>query len=305
MSTQKINNDEQPGAPSQKKSKSEAFYIGWMTEAPDSFSHFVKKYLFILLPLVVILAILLALSQKKFATGNFEFGRLTEVKGIYFKDPVPNLKVVNGKDIWGNYSYITVPLIGYGKHGADGVIADLEKQINESIEKKEVILKGTLLFNDGKLLMQIDGNDQPLVKISNAVISTELLPQSKDLGVQTIKGEIVDPKCYFGVMKPGQGKPHRDCAIRCILGGIPPVMKVQNSKGETNYYFIVGPNGEKMNEAVQDYVAEPTEITARLVQYDDWIVMYVKDKEAMNRISYFDLIGADVHALTCGKNCLQ
>ena len=106
-------------------------------------------------------------------------------------------------------------------------------------------------------------------------------------------------------MKPGQGKPHRDCAIRCILGGIPPVMKVQNEKGETNYYLIVGPNGEKINEAVQDFVAEPTQLDARLVQYDDWIVMYVKDKEAMHRISYLNMIGDDVHAITCGKSCLQ
>src|SRR5437667_8549820 len=130
------------------------FYIGWMSEAPDSFSRFVKKYLFVLLPVIIVLAVLLAFSQKKFDTGNFEFGKLTEVKGIYFNGPVPNIKVVNGKDIWGNYSYITVPLIGYGKHGADGVIADLEKENNGSLDKKEVTLKGILLYNDGKLLMQ-------------------------------------------------------------------------------------------------------------------------------------------------------
>ena len=92
------------------------FYIGWMPKAPGSFRSFVRKYLFILLPIIVALASMIALSQKKFDTGNFEFGKLTEVKGIYFKSPVPNLKVINGKDIWGNYSFITVPLIGYGKH---------------------------------------------------------------------------------------------------------------------------------------------------------------------------------------------
>jgi len=302
-----MNKDIQPGPPSlkEREPEGEAFYIGWMPKAPHGFSRFVKKYLFILLPLIIVLAVLLALSQKKFGTGNFEFGKLTEIKGIYFKDPVPNLKVVNGKDIWGNYSYITVPLIGYGKHGADGVIADLEKENNTTLDKKELTVKGTLLYNDGKLLMQIDGNDMPLLKIGDVVTSPDLLPQSKELGTRTIKGEIVDPKCYFGVMKPGQGKPHRDCAIRCILGGIPPMMKVQNEKGETNYYLIVGPNGERMNEAVQDFVAEPTQLEAKLVQYDDWIVMYVKDKEAMHRISYLNLIGDDAQTVTCGKKCLQ
>ena len=275
-----------------------------MPKAPGTFRAFVRKYLFILLPTVAALAALIALSQKKFDTGNFEFGRLTEVKGIFFKSPVPNLKVINGKDIWGNYSYITVPLIGYGKHGADGVIAEMEQEQKTSLDKKQLTLKGTLLYDDGKLLMQIDGNDKPFVNVDGEIISNDLLPHSEDLGIQTIKGEIVDPKCYFGVMKPGQGKPHRDCAIRCILGGIPPVMKVRNAKGEANYYLIVGPNGEKMNEAVQEFVAEPTELQARVVKYDDWVVMYV-NTENMRRISYFSLIGYDTQPATCGKSCLR
>ena len=60
------------------------FYIGWMAEAPDSFAKHIKKIVIALLALVFIAGILLAVSQKKFGTGNFEFGRLTEVKGIYF-----------------------------------------------------------------------------------------------------------------------------------------------------------------------------------------------------------------------------
>src|SRR5215467_1451693 len=102
--------------------KNDEFYIGWMGNAPGSFASTIKKYLLVLLPIIIVLGALIALSQKKFGTGNFEFGMLTEVKGIYSNTPVPNLKVVNGKDIWGNPNYVTVPLIGYGKFGADGII---------------------------------------------------------------------------------------------------------------------------------------------------------------------------------------
>src|SRR5664279_392681 len=84
---------------------SDAFYIGWMTAAPKRFVRFIRKYLLIILPLIILLAGILALSQKKFGTGNFEFGQLTEVTGIYFTKPVPYIKVLNGKDIWGNLSY--------------------------------------------------------------------------------------------------------------------------------------------------------------------------------------------------------
>src|SRR5215468_10240813 len=99
--------------------KTDEFYIGWMSKAPETFASTIKKYLLVLLPVIIALGGLLALSQKKFDTGNFEFGKLTELKGVYFNSPVPNLKVVNGRDIWGNVNYITVPLIGYGKHGAE------------------------------------------------------------------------------------------------------------------------------------------------------------------------------------------
>jgi len=280
------------------------FYIGWMSKSPRSFSNFIKKYLTTLILIVLALGVTLALLQKKFATGTFEFGKLAEIKGVYLNEPVPAIKVVNGKNIWGQISYITIPLVGYGKHGADGIISEIEKEKAVILDKKQVTLKGTLLYNDGKTILQIDKNDHPVVNIGETA-SKEVLPQLEDLGIRKVKGEIIDPKCYFGVMKPGEGKPHRDCAIRCILGGIPPVFHVQDNHGESNYYLIVGPHGEKMNEAVRDYVAEPTEITARLVKYDDWIVMFVQDQEPIHRISYLSLIRDDVQLLSCSKSCLK
>jgi len=277
------------------------FYIGWMPQAPDTFARHVKKVVLVLIILVISVGVILAVSQKQFDTGNFEFGTLTEVKGIYSKTPVPNLKIVSGKDIWGNYNYITAVLVGYGKHGADGIITDLEEENKTSLDKKEITVRGTLLYNDGKLILQISGSDKPLAHIGGSVTSTDIIPHTKELGIQNVKGEIIDPKCYFGVMKPGLGKPHRDCAVRCILGGIPPLMRVQNEKGEINYYIIVGPNGEKMNEAVQDFVAEPVEMRARLVQYDDWIVMYVQNKEIAHHISYLDLFKNSSDILCCSS----
>ncbi len=279
------------------------FYIGWMPKAPVSFAKHVKKVLLFLFPLAIIIGLVLASFQKKFSASNFEFGTLTEVKGIYINNPLPMVKVIAGKDIWGNASYITIPLVGYGKHGAATAIMELEKEKNTSFTNKELTLKGTLLYSDGKTLLQINKDENPVVNIG-AVADTALLPAKKDLGIQTIKGEIIDPKCYFGVMKPGEGKVHRDCAIRCILGGIPPVLKVMNEKGEKNYYFIVGPNGEPVNEAVQDYVAEPVEIKARVVQQDDWIILYLTDKK-INRISGISLYKSVNEIASCSANCLK
>lgn len=281
------------------------FYIGWSPQAPDGYARYITRFLFILLPVVITIGLLLALSQKKFDSGNFEFGSLTTIKAIYFNKPVPMLKVIAGKDIWGNISYVTIPLVGYGKHGAEGAIANIEKEKKVTIDQKEITIQGTLLYNDGKTFMQINADEHPLISVSPGRIDPALVPRQKDLGELKVKGEIIDPKCYFGVMKPGEGKVHRDCAIRCILGGIPPVMLVRNSRGEKNYYLITGPNGEKMNEAVQDYVAEPVEITARLEQYDDWIIMKVKDNKMITRISGLRLLKNEGDIVCCGPGNLQ
>ena len=98
------------------------FYIGWMDEAPKSFAKHVKRVLLILFPVALIVAYLLSTSQKKFSTANFEFGKLTEVKGIYYNTPVPMLKVFDKNNL-----SITIPLVGYGKHGAETAIMELEK----------------------------------------------------------------------------------------------------------------------------------------------------------------------------------
>jgi hypothetical protein len=201
------------------------------------------------------------------------------------------------QDVLGNSSYITIPLVGYGKFGAEGTITALEIEKNISLDKKEVTLKGSLLFSDGKTLLQIDKNDNPLVNVSTAQQSTS---DTKDLGTVELTGEVIDPKCYFGVMKPGLGKPHRDCAIRCIAGGMSPVFYVRNDKGETGYYLMLDENGKKMNDILKDYIAEPVSLTAKAVQYDDWVVLYV-NKNAIKRtggLSWFKS-----NDISCGTSC--
>ena len=272
------------------------FYIGWMAKSPKSIAKHVKIVLLILFPVALIIAYLLATNQKKFSNANFEYGKTTVLTGIYYNKPVPMLKVYDK-----NREAITLPLVGYGKHGAETAIMEIEKEKNVSLNAKELTLKGTLIYGDGKTIFQIDNNDKPLINIGSG--STHSV-EERDLGTQTLRGEIIDPKCYFGVMKPGEGKVHRDCAIRCILGGIPPVLHVQNEKGESNYYLLVGPNGEKMNEAVQDIVGEPVSIEAKVVQQDDWIILYT-GKEKIKRISYAQLKDPNVKMIACAPDCVK
>jgi hypothetical protein len=91
-------------------------------------------------------------------------------------------------------------------------------------------------------------------------------------GFVQLQGEIIDPKCYFGAMTPGQGKPHRSCAIRCISGGIPPVLAVRNGE-DVDYYLLRGKDGESINQEILDLVALPVSLQAEVLEYGDWKVL--------------------------------
>lgn len=275
------------------------FYIGWMPAAPGGFVKHVRKVLVGISALIILVALILGLQQKKFSPAIFEFGQLTEITGIYQQSPVPSIRVMTDRDAFGHTSFITIPLVGYGKFGAEGVITELENERNTSLDKKQVTVKGTLLYSDGKTLLQIDKNDKPLVSLSPT--NPEYPgPEIKELGTVRLTGEVLDPKCYFGVMKPGQGKPHKDCAIRCISGGMSPVFYVRNEKGDANYYLIVGANGKKINDQLKGIIADPVSLEARAVQYNDWVILYIDGKDKIKRtggVSWFKTKDGDIY---CG-----
>ena len=93
------------------------------------------------------------------------------------------------------------------------------------------------------------------------------------LGTQTLIGEIVDSKCFLGVMNPGALTPHRACAIRCISGGIPPVLLVRQTNGPALYFLLVSRDGRPVNKQVLNLVAEPVEITGEVERQGELLVL--------------------------------
>ena len=101
---------------------------------------------------------------------------------------------------------------------------------------------------------------------SIAVIDTAPAVQgtTRDLGTVTVTGEIVDSKCYLGVMNPGQGKVHRDCAARCLSGGIPPIF-ISTDRHEQ--LLLVGLDGRALGrDALREFIAEPVQIQGELLE---------------------------------------
>src|SRR5712691_8273684 len=93
------------------------------------------------------------------------------------------------------------------------------------------------------------------------------------LGQQTLIGEIVDSKCYLGVMNPGQLTTHRACAIRCISGGIPPVLLVRHTNAPALYFLLVSRDGRPVNKQVLGMVAEPVQITGDVERQGELLIL--------------------------------
>jgi len=252
----------------------EEFYIGWQTETPSSSAKMVRRFVVGLCLLVPALAVLLAYFQNGFSNGTFEFGKKTELEGVFFEKPFPFLVVENGKDATGNPVFQKILLVGKGKFGFR--VGDRRS----AGDGQKIKVSGTLIYNDGKTALEVESIENQETATNNQQLKTN----NQQLGEATLRGEITDPKCLFGVMNPGEGKPHRDCAVRCIAGGIPPVLKVANYEGETEYYLLADSNGEPINDRIMEYVGDGVQLCGRLEQDGDWLVLYA-DPATIRRVN--------------------
>ena len=101
-------------------------------------------------------------------------------------------------------------LVGPGKHGASELVRGLDG--------RRVRVRGTLIERDGEKMLQLVPND--IETLPGEARRSAPVP----IGPLRVTGELVDSKCFLGVMKPGEGPLHRDCAVRCLLGAVPPMI---------------------------------------------------------------------------------
>jgi len=160
------------------------FFVGYFP-APPGIRRFVTCAVIGLAAMAVGIALVLVLAQSPFVASRFEFQRYGVYEGWMSALPYPALSTG-----W--------LLVGPGKHGFAGGSSAYVK------------LEGERIQNGRDRMLEI------LPGSVRAVAGVAPREEERDLGVVEWMGEIVDTKCYFGVMNPGRGKVHRDCAARCI-----------------------------------------------------------------------------------------
>ncbi len=238
------------------------FYIGWEAKAAPSICNTVRKVVMAMLLLALLAPLVLAVSQRMIGASVFEWGTHKTFSGILQAQPYPHLLVSRPGNADGLPRFSTYYLVAPWKFGLD------QKAI-APFDGKSVTLKGTLIYRGNQTMIEVLPGS---IQMTNVAAATAL-PEAMPLGKQTLVGEIVDSKCFLGVMNPGQLTPHRACAIRCISGGVPPVLLVRQKDGPAIYLLLVSADGKPVNKRVLDMVAEPLEITGEVERQGELLIL--------------------------------
>lgn len=246
-------------------------YVGYLPAAPPALARVVRRRVAALLLAAPVLAAVVVAAFHPFSAAVFEFGTQRTFTGVVRSSPYPTLVVPReGVPTSSASPASRYLLVAPGKLGAERLVAGWEGEW--------VRLAGTLVHRDGQTMVEVAPGSVEGVAAAGVAADG----WTEDLGIRTYEGEIVDSKCFLGVMKPGSTKPHRACAARCIGGGVPPVLLVRDEEGRASYFLLASAAGEAVNDQVIDLVAEPVRITGRVLRYDDLLVLRA-DPSAYNR----------------------
>src|SRR6516225_8826513 len=230
------------------RSESE-FYVGYLP-MPAGLERTIRRVVIAVGVLAVVAAAILIVGQQPFAASTFEFQQYREFRGTLLTEPYPALTIPGREPPW--------LLVGPGKHG----VGDLRHWSG-----REVALNGERIYRTS------GSTEDHMIELAPGSLTARgegnSVQSPENLGEVQLTGEIVDSKCYFGVMNPGAGKVHRDCAVRCISGGIPPAFLVRDSSGNIVTLLLAHWKRELL-----DHIAEPVTVRGDLVRSAGRLTLY-------------------------------
>lgn len=242
------------------------FYIGWEDKQPAAVASRVFRMIALLVVAGLAFAVILAGVQHTIGVSVFEWGNVKSFSGILKSQPYPHLLVPRPRANGAGAAFSTYHLVQPFKFGLDATKA-------AELDGSTVSLRGTLIYREGQTMIEVVPDS---IKRAEALAkgSPDIqLASRESFGEQTLTGEIVDSKCYLGVMNPGALTPHRACAIRCISGGIPPVLLVRQTNRPALYFLLVSRDGKPVNKEVLNLVAEPVQITGEVERQEELLIL--------------------------------
>jgi hypothetical protein len=227
--------------------KDDTFFVGYLL-----FPGGLRRFYLILIPLLLVagvgISLLLASNQETVGSGTWQVSNKTSITGRLIMAPYPVLHTEAGE---------SVLMVVQGKQDASSATMPFAGEM--------VTATGFDVRRGGWHMLEIP---QTGAIVAAPEANPVTVPVSESLGTDTLVGEVVDSKCFLGVMKPGAGKVHRACASLCLLGGIPPMLVVKTEAGRYGY-VLVNADGSSASRQLAGQVAVPMRITGEFEKRGD------------------------------------
>jgi hypothetical protein len=192
-----------------------------------------------------ILALALAGAQRDPGPARWEQSA-SELVGVLRMTPYPFLEIPGENR--------AVLLVRSGKVGL-GAMQAWDGQLVKTM--------GLRLERNGLMLLELADSAEAISPVTDTEppASKSTVPQMQESVV--LQGEIVDPKCFGGAMKPGDGKTHKACAVLCLRGGIPPTFVSESGE----YLVMTDPQGHAFTgtslETILPFVGDLVELSGQ------------------------------------------
>lgn len=242
---------------------SDEFYVGYLRMPPG-----LAFYLRLSIPLFFWLAIgvaaMVSRSQSDPGDGSWNTDEVVMLEGLMIAHPYPMIRVPSSKI---SQPFESVLIVETGKHGSSR---------STSFDNRLVKAVGWDISRDGRRMLELAPGDDALQEIKDVDSSQASRLRAavpRQLGRTAMRGEIVDAKCFLGVMKPGHGRTHKECATLCIRGGIPPFFVTREVTGKRQYYLLTNGSGMGFDTGFLPFVADPVEISGEVEQHDDLLIL--------------------------------
>lgn len=238
--------------------KDKDFFVGYLA-MPAGLTRYYKGLAVVLVLIAAGFAYWTSSSQQAAGEGQWLLSEEKTYQGYLSHQPYPVLHTTGDKSE-------SIILMSQGKHSS--------ALLTQAFDGQEVKLTGFPIERGGWKLLEVRNMDD--VEVVDA--DSNYASKSEPLGEVTLSGQIMDSKCFMGVMKPGEGKVHRACAAMCIAGGIPPMLVVDQSDGNRYGYILIGPDGQGAADHVMDDIAVPVSVFGQLERRGDLTYLRIAEQ---------------------------
>jgi len=245
-------------------------FIGWM-KAPVVDRRFLLAAMPLTLAATTGLGWLVASDLGDPGAGRWEQATTHVVEGVLGAKPYPMIRVADASAPHGVRSVL---IVAQGKCTSGLKLAEMDGRLVRAsgvlIERKRRRMLEVPL-SVGRWLEPLDG------------VGAVGAPAVESLGRARLAGQIMDSKCFFGVMRPSRGKTHKACAALCIRGGVPPSFWARDARGRESVLLMTDAKGGPLGEAILPLVADPVAAEGEIVRVGD-LLQFRADAAAYRRL---------------------